>query len=108
MAGLLRQHLWLASRFGDASFNQAKFNVGANEKKLFYECNNYYGMMCIHFVGSKTHTGKVEDPEHQTSINTAYTEAKKMWPTLGSDQGTQRRAGLSRPALHDAVARHGP
>ncbi len=68
--------------YGDASFNQAKFNVGANKGSYFHNANNYYGMMCIHFVGSKTHTGSVEDPEHQTSINTAYTEAKKIWPTL--------------------------
>lgn len=44
--------------------------------------NNYYGMMCIHFVGSYTHVnGKVDD-DHQAAINTAYAWAKAKWPAL--------------------------
>ncbi len=41
---------------------------------------NYYGMMCLHFVGSKTHGGSVVDAGHQASINTAYSTASSIWP----------------------------
>ncbi|MEA4999640.1 MAG: peptidoglycan-binding domain-containing protein [Candidatus Limiplasma sp.] len=43
---------------------------------------NYYGMMCLHFVGSWGHgTGAVSN-NHQASINTAYSYAKSQWPSL--------------------------
>lgn len=51
-------------------------------KKGYEKQNNYYGMMCIHFVGSKTHGGNAINSEHQAAINKAYTEAKKRWGTL--------------------------
>ena len=51
-------------------------------KKGYEKQNNYYGMMCIHFVGSKTHGGNAINSEHQDAINKAYTEAKKRWGTL--------------------------
>lgn len=44
--------------------------------------NNYYGMMCIHFVGSYTHVNGNVDSLHQAAINTAYAFAKSKWPTL--------------------------
>lgn len=51
-------------------------------KKGYEKQNNYYGMLCIHFVGSKTHGGAAINSEHQAAINKAYTEAKKRWGTL--------------------------
>ena len=44
--------------------------------------NNYYGMMCVHFVGSYTHGSNKEDPLHQAAIETAYSFAKGKWPSL--------------------------
>lgn len=63
---------------GTDSFSKSKFPNGS----LFYAQNNYYGMMCVHFVGSRTHGGNVEDPGHQASIQTAYNFAKTQWPSL--------------------------
>ncbi len=51
-------------------------------KLKFEQKNNYYGMLCIHFVGSKTHGGNAINSEHQAAIDRAYTEAKKRWGTL--------------------------
>lgn len=51
-------------------------------KKGYEKQNNYYGMMCIHFVGSKTHGGDAINSEHQAAIDKAYSEAKKRWGTL--------------------------
>ena len=51
-------------------------------KRKFEEKNNFYGMMCIHFVGSKTHGGSAINSEHQAAIDKAYNEAKKRWGTL--------------------------
>ena len=47
----------------------------------FYAANNYYGMMCLHFVGSKTHSGNVSE-SRQKAIETAWEYAKKTWPDL--------------------------
>ena len=53
---------------GDDAFSRATFPDG----KLFYEKNNFYGMMCLHFTGSKTHGGNAVNEKHQENINTAY------------------------------------
>ena len=63
---------------GTDSFSKAKFPNGT----LFYVQNNYYGMMCVHFVGSKTHSSTNIDSQHQANIDKAYEYAKKLWPTL--------------------------
>lgn len=63
---------------GTDSFSKSKFPGGS----YFYETNNYYGMMCIHFVGSTSHSGTTPDTNHQNAINTAYNYAKQLWPTL--------------------------
>ena len=39
-------------------------------------------MMCVHFVGSKTHSGTSPDKHHQEAITEAYNYAKTKWPTL--------------------------
>jgi peptidoglycan hydrolase-like protein with peptidoglycan-binding domain len=44
--------------------------------------NHYYGMMCIHFKGSETHTSGAVDTQHQANIVKAYNFAKTKWPTL--------------------------
>ena len=62
---------------GTDSFAKSKFPNGS----YFYAQNNYYGMMCVHFVGSTTHSGNL-DSQHQGNIDTAYNYAKKLWPTL--------------------------
>ncbi len=50
----------------------------------YHEQNNYYGMFCVHFVGSTTHENKTSNAqnEHQASIDKAYSEASAMWPGL--------------------------
>lgn len=63
---------------GSDSFSNSKFPNGS----YFYATNNYYGMMCVHFVGSKTHGGVNVDAKHQEAIDKAYSYAMKMWPTL--------------------------
>lgn len=60
------------------AFSKAKFTNGT----LFYKQNNYYGMMCVHFKGSTTHTSTTPDSKHQQSIQDAYDYALKHWPTL--------------------------
>lgn len=56
--------------------------TSAFTKRKFEEKNNFYGMICIHFVGSKTHGGNAINAAHQAAIDKAYTEAKKRWGTL--------------------------
>lgn len=63
---------------GTDSFSKSHFPNG----QYFYAVNNYYGMMCVHFVGSTTHSATTPDSKHQASIETAYNYAKKLWPTL--------------------------
>ncbi len=63
---------------GTDAFATAKFPSGS----YFYAQNNFYGMMCLHFVGSKTHSGNAQDEKHQNAINTAYNYAKQKWPAL--------------------------
>lgn len=69
-------HGWMDT---DSSGNpkQSSFTKLGFEKQ-----NNFYGMICIHFTGSKTHGGAAINSEHQAAINKAYTEAKKRWGTL--------------------------
>ena len=55
---------------------------GSSSCDQYASGNNYYGMMCVHFKGSKTHTGNTTDPQHQANIQTAYNFAKTKWPTL--------------------------
>lgn len=62
---------------GTDSFSKSKFPSG----QYFYAANNYYGMMCLHFVGSKTHSGNVSS-SRQDAINEAWNYAKSKWPTL--------------------------
>ena len=63
---------------GSDSFSNSIFPNGTK----FYAGNNYYGMMCVHFVGSTTHTGTSPDKGHQDAINYAYNKAKEWWPEL--------------------------
>lgn len=63
---------------GTDSFSLSKFSNGT----YFYAQNNYYGMMCIHFVGSTTHSSSTPDSNHQAAIEAAYSYAKSKWPTL--------------------------
>ena len=55
---------------------------GKSSCDQYADGNNYYGMMCIHFVGSYTHVNGNVDSGHQAAINTAYSFAQSKWPTL--------------------------
>ena len=66
---------------GTDSFSSSKFHGGVSNGMYFYAANNYYGMMCLHFVGSKTHSGNVSE-SRQKAIETAWEYAKKTWPDL--------------------------
>ena len=66
---------------GTDSFSRSKFQGGVSDGMYFYAANNYYGMMCLHFVGSKTHSGNVSE-SRQKAIDTAWEYAKKTWPDL--------------------------
>lgn len=66
---------------GTDSFSQSKFQGGVSDGLHFYAANNYYGMMCLHFVGSKTHSGNVSD-SRQKAIDKAWDYAKTRWPDL--------------------------
>jgi len=48
----------------------------------FASTNNFYGMMCVHFNGSKTHVGDSIDSLHMADISEAYSYAKSKWPSL--------------------------
>ena len=63
---------------GTDSFSQSKFPGGG----YFYSTNCYYGMMCVHFVDSKTHTATSPDSGHQASITKAWQYAQSQWPSL--------------------------
>ncbi|MEG0901787.1 MAG: peptidoglycan-binding protein, partial [Clostridia bacterium] len=63
---------------GTDAFAKAQFP----DRTYFYARNNYYGMMCVHFIGSTTHTSNTPDSGHQKNIDTAYSYARSLWPTL--------------------------
>lgn len=62
---------------GTDSFSKSKFPSG----QYFYAANNYYGMMCLHFVGSQTHSGNVSQ-SRQDALNKAWSYAQSKWPSL--------------------------
>jgi hypothetical protein len=55
---------------GVSGFSKSKLNG-----QYYYERNNFYGMLCVHFYGSTTHTSGTEPAAHITNINTAYNQA---------------------------------
>ena len=55
---------------GSSSFSLSKLNGS-----YFYERNNTYGMLCVHFYGSTTHASGKVDPEHNSNISYAYNQA---------------------------------
>lgn len=56
---------------GTSGFSLSKLNG-----QFYYERNNMYGMMCVHFYGSTTHSTGTVNATHMTNINTAYNTAK--------------------------------
>ena len=56
-------------------FNDTTYQKMTLGGQSLYKRSNYYGMMCIHFNGSTTHTGDAPDSGHTNSINEAYTWA---------------------------------
>lgn len=63
---------------GTDSFSNSKFPGGG----YFYSTNCYYGMMCLHFPGSKTHSGGTVHADHVEAINKAWNYAQSQWPSL--------------------------
>ena len=57
-------------------------NASFSGSTPFYKVNNYYGMMCVHFVGSTTHSSSTPSSGHQAAIEEAYNYAKGRWPSL--------------------------
>ena len=55
---------------GVSGFSKSKLNG-----QFYYDRNNMYGMLCVHFYGSTTHTSGTEPAAHITNINTAYNNA---------------------------------
>ena len=70
-------YAWPHGYTGEGYFANGKFPNGMK----FHEYNNCYGMLCCHFVGSKTHTDAAINSEHQNAINTAYSYAQSKWPS---------------------------
>lgn len=62
---------------GTDAFSQSRFN---DSSRLFFEVNNYYGMMCIHFTNSSGHGSGTVDAQHQAAIEEAYSYASTLWP----------------------------
>jgi len=56
---------------GTSSFSLSKLNG-----QYFYDRNNMYGMLCVHFYGSTTHASGKVDATHMSNINAAYNAAK--------------------------------
>ena len=53
----------------------SSFSRSTRNGEYYYELNNMYGMMCVHFYGSTTHVSGVVDPTHASNINYAYNKA---------------------------------
>ena len=53
----------------------SSFSLSKRDGQYYYELNNMYGMMCLHFYGSTTHSSGVVDPTHASNINYAYNNA---------------------------------
>jgi len=53
----------------------SSFSLSKRDGDYYYNWNNMYGMMCLHFYGSTTHGSGVVDPTHASNINEAYNKA---------------------------------
>ncbi|MBN1776508.1 MAG: peptidoglycan-binding protein [Clostridiales bacterium] len=58
---------------GTSSFSKSK-----RDGDYYYNWNNMYGMMCLHFYGSTTHGTGVVDPTHASNINYAYNHRSEI------------------------------
>ena len=55
---------------GTSGFSLSKLNG-----QYYYERNNMYGMMCVHFYGSTTHASGTVNATHMSNIAYAYNQA---------------------------------
>ena len=55
---------------GVSGFSKSKLNG-----QYYYDRNNMYGMLCVHFYGSTTHSSGTVNATHMTNVNTAYSQA---------------------------------
>jgi peptidoglycan hydrolase-like protein with peptidoglycan-binding domain len=55
---------------GTSGFSKSKLNG-----QLYYERNNMYGMLCVHFYGSTTHASGIVNSTHMNNVNYAYNKA---------------------------------
>ncbi|MFH1880590.1 MAG: peptidoglycan-binding domain-containing protein [Bacillota bacterium] len=59
---------------GTSGFSQSKLNG-----QYFYDRNNMYGMLCVHFYGSTTHGSGTVNATHMANVNTAYYAAASQF-----------------------------
>lgn len=58
----------------------SSFSKATRGGTYYYKLNNMYGMMCMHFTGSLTHSSGVVDSKHKSNIEEAYTKAPAQFP----------------------------
>ncbi len=58
----------------------SSFSKATRGGTYYYKLNNMYGMMCMHFYGSTTHSTGVVDSKHKSNIEHAYSEASSQFP----------------------------
>ena len=55
------------------------FSLSKLSGQYYYERNNMYGMMCVHFYGSTTHASGTVNATHMNNINYAYNHAASIF-----------------------------
>ena len=53
----------------------SSFSLSKRDGEYYYELNNMYGMLCVHFYGSTTHSTGTVNQTHMDNINFAYNSA---------------------------------
>ena len=64
---------------GFTGVNTSGFTSAKLNGQYFHERNNMYGMLCVHFYGSTTHSSGNVDATHMANINTAYNKAASQF-----------------------------
>ncbi len=64
---------------GSNSFSTSKYTSGTYAGNYFYNVNNMYGMICVHFNGSTNHSGNTVNT---AAVAEAIKYAKSVYPAL--------------------------
>ena len=59
------------------------FSTSRRDGEYYFNLNNMYGMICVHFYGSTTHSSGTEPQAHLDNFNYAYDHAASYF---GSDK----------------------